>query len=430
MASPHQPLPGFRDFAPREFLLRRYLFDICREVATRYGFTEYEAPILESTELYLKKSGGELSAQLFRFEDQGKRDVVLRPELTASLARVVAAQQRDYQKPLKWFELGPCFRYEKPQKGRFREFYQFNADLMGEPSAAADAELIALSIDTMRALGFSSDDFRVRLSDREVWQRFADENGVSEEALPNFLTIIDQLERADPEVSSRKLEALGVSLSTVQDYIANPENASSNLKEIMENLSLRGLSDYADFDLSIVRGLAYYTGVVFELFDARKSLRAIAGGGRYDNLVSAISGGKVDLPACGFAMGDAVIAEFIQECPQALLQQQAWLQRQGSCEVYLIIDDEEQRAEALTLATKIREAGISLDFPLTATKFQKQIKQASASLARYAVVIGPRFPEIKIKSLSGGSEELLPPNADVVARLQMMLDGPDGPLLT
>ena len=129
-------------------------------------------------------------------------------------------------------------------------------------------------------------------------------------------------------------------------------------------------------------------------------------------------------------MGDAVIAEFIQECPQALLQQQAWLQRQGSCEVYLIIDDEEQRAEALTLATKIREAGISLDFPLTATKFQKQIKQASASLARYAVVIGPRFPEIKIKSLSGGSEELLPPNADVVARLQMMLDGPDGPLLT
>jgi len=429
MASPYQPLPGFRDFAPREFLLRRYLFETCREVARRYGFTEYEAPILESAELYLKKSGGELSSQLFRFEDQGERDVVLRPELTASLARVVAAQQRDYQKPLKWFELGPCFRYEKPQKGRFREFYQFNADLMGEPSAAADAELIALSIDTMRALGFSSDDFRVRLSDREVWQRFADENGVSATDLPSFLTIIDQLERADPEVSSRKLEAFGVSLATVQDYIANPENASSNLKEIMANLSLRGLSDYADFDLSIVRGLAYYTGVVFELFDARKSLRAIAGGGRYDNLISAISGGKVDLPACGFAMGDAVIAEFIQECPQALLQQQAWLQRQGSCEVYLIIDDEEQRAEALTLATKIREAGISLDFPLTATKFQKQIKQASASLARYAVVIGPRFPEIKIKSLSGGSEELLPPNADVVARLQIMLDGPDGPLL-
>ena len=154
-----QSLPGFRDFTPRDCAVRNYLFSIWRDVARRYGFTEYEAPIVESTELYLKKTGGELTTQLFRFEDQGGRDITLRPELTASLARIVGANQRDFPKPLKWFEIGPCFRYEKPQKGRGREFIQFNADILGEASASADAELIALSIDTMLALGFRQGDF-------------------------------------------------------------------------------------------------------------------------------------------------------------------------------------------------------------------------------------------------------------------------------
>ena len=197
MASNNQPLPGFRDFPPRERLQSRYLFEIWKRVAKRYGFSEYEGPILESADLYLRKSGGELGEQLFRFEDKGGRDVVLRPELTASLARISAGQQRDYPKPLKWFEIGRCFRYEKPQRGRLREFYQFNADILGEASPAADAELIALSIDVMRELGFGEDDFSIRLSDRQAWINFAQDHEIAPSNLDSFLQIVDKIER-DP----------------------------------------------------------------------------------------------------------------------------------------------------------------------------------------------------------------------------------------
>ena len=195
MATNNQPLPGFRDFPPRERLQSRYLFEMWTRVARRYGFSEYEGPILETAELYLKKSGGELGEQLFRFEDKGGRDVVLRPELTASLARIAAAQQRDYPKPLKWFEIGRCFRYEKPQRGRLREFYQFNADILGEPSPAADAELVALSIDVMLELGFEEGDFSIRLSDRQAWIHFAARNNIGPAQLDSFLQGVDKIER-------------------------------------------------------------------------------------------------------------------------------------------------------------------------------------------------------------------------------------------
>lgn len=429
MASPYQPLPGFRDFAPREFLVRRYLFDTWRAVAGRYGFAEYEAPLLEEAELYLKKSGGEISKQLFRFQDQGDRDVVLRPELTASLARMVALTQRDYPKPLKWFEIGACFRYEKPQKGRFREFYQFNADLIGESGPAADAELVALAIDVMREFGFSEDDFRIRLSDRTSWQAFASAHDIAPASLGEFLGIIDHLERADREKTEAALKPFGVSLSQVEAFIADPSSYSPQLSEVLADLETRGLGQFVEVDLRIVRGLAYYTGVVFEIFDARKSLRAVAGGGRYDELLSVVSNGKVDLPATGFAMGDAVIAEFIQDIPKAQLRFTAWCQRQGTCDVYLVIDDEEKRPEALRIASTLRESGIATDFPLSPAKFPRQMKAAEATLARYAVIVGARFPEIRLKNLSSGTEESLPPNADLVSSLRTRLTGPEGPLL-
>ena len=171
--SSFQSLPGFRDFLPRDFAVRQYLQETWRATARRHGFVEYETPLLEDTGLYLKKSGGELSTQLFRFPDQGGRDVTLRPEVTASLARLAADHQRDFPKPLKWFEIGQCFRYEKPQKGRGREFFQFNVDILGESAAQADAELLAVAIDTMRAFGFEKDDYQVRVSDRQAWADFA-----------------------------------------------------------------------------------------------------------------------------------------------------------------------------------------------------------------------------------------------------------------
>ncbi|MFN6044837.1 MAG: histidine--tRNA ligase [Verrucomicrobiota bacterium] len=430
MAGPSfQALPGFRDFIPRECAIRNYLFETWRAVARRSGFVEYETPVLEDTALYLKKSGGELSSQLFRFEDQGGRDVTLRPEVTASLARLAAEHQRHFPKPLKWFEIGQCFRYEKPQKGRGREFHQFNVDILGEAGPEADAELIALSIETMLAFGFKRGDFVVRVSDRKAWVDFAKAHGIDDAALPDFLGIIDKLEREKPEVLEQKLRALGLSVGQVKDFIGNPANASAAFNAIRKDLESRGMGEFIELDLSIVRGLAYYTGVVFEVFDSSKSMRAVAGGGRYDTLVSTISNGAVDMPATGFAMGDYVIRNLIEETPHALMQMEVWLQRHAAaCDVYVVVADENRRADSLSLLTQLRRAGLSSDIAMTPAKVAKQFQSAERSGARFALVVGAEYPELKLKILSSRREES-GNAANAVEWLTERLQQPDGPLL-
>jgi len=430
MAGPSfQALPGFRDFIPRECAVRNYLFETWRSVARRCGYVEYESPILEDTALYLKKSGGELSAQLFRFEDQGGRDVTLRPEVTASLARLVAEHQRHFPKPLKWFEIGQCFRYEKPQKGRGREFHQFNVDILGEGGPAADAELISLAIETMLAFGFLVGDFVVRVSDRHAWIDFASQHGVPEESIPDFLNIVDKIDREKPEVLTQKLAVFSLTVEQVRAFIADPTNASAAYLAIREDLTARGLGDFIELDLSIVRGLAYYTGVVFEVFDSKKSMRAVAGGGRYDTLVATISDGAVDLPATGFAMGDYVIRNLIEETTHAAMQMEVWLQRNAAaCDVFVVVADETKRAESLKLVTDLRRAGISADFPLNPAKVAKQFQSAEKSGARFALVVGAEYPELKLKILASRCEES--GNAEsAVDWLTDRLQQPDGPLL-
>jgi histidyl-tRNA synthetase len=427
--SSFQSLPGFRDFLPRDFAVRQYLQETWRATARRHGFVEYETPLLEDTGLYLKKSGGELSTQLFRFPDQGGRDVTLRPEVTASLARLAADHQRDFPKPLKWFEIGQCFRYEKPQKGRGREFFQFNVDILGESAAQADAELLAVAIDTMRAFGFEKEDYQVRVSDRQAWADFAAKRGLDAEQLAAFLQIVDKLERERPEVLTEKLAALGISLDEVKDFIANPENASASYRTLLDDLTARGLGDFVRWDLSIVRGLAYYTGLVFEVFDARSSMRAVAGGGRYDTLVSTISDGKIDLPATGFAMGDYVIRNLIEETPHALMQMEVWLQRnQAGCDVYVVVDQEEKRGTALRLVTDLRTAGVSVDFSLMPMKFNKQLQRAEQAGARFALIVGADEAELKLKILASRSDVLLSAEG-IVEEIIQRLHRPDGPLL-
>lgn len=430
MAGPaYQALPGFRDFTPRECAIRNYLFETWRSVGRRCGFVEYETPVLEDTGLYLKKSGGELSSQLFRFEDQGGRDVTLRPEVTASLARLAAAHQRDFPKPLKWFEIGQCYRYEKPQKGRGREFHQFNVDILGEAGSAADAELISLAIETMLAFGFVAGDFVVRVSDRQAWIDFAKQRGVAEEAIPDFLNIVDKIEREKPDSLAEKLAAFSLTTDEVKQFIANPANASAAYDAIKADLTARGLGAFIELDLSIVRGLAYYTGVVFEVFDSKKSMRAVAGGGRYDTLVSTISDGKIDLPATGFAMGDYVIRNLIEETTHAAIRLEAWLQRNAAqSEIYLVIDDEARRADALKLATDLRRASISTDFSLVPAKFNKQLQNAEKSGARFAVVLGSEFPALKLLILSSRTKENFSYDT-AVSWLTERLQQPDGPLL-
>ncbi len=396
-------LPGFRDFYPDICAVRNYVFAAWRSAARRYGFVEYEIPVLEPTALYKRKSGDEIVKQLFHFEDGGEREVALRPETTPSLARMAAARQRDYRKPMKWFQIGACFRYEKPQKGRGREFYQFNADILGEKSSAADADLIALAIDIMLGLGFRTGDFRVRLSDRNVWGEFLQRESVSEESTAAFLQIIDKLEREKEQITAAKLAELGTSLNAVRTFIAGRAAGYAPLESVNADLAARGLAEYVEIDLGIVRGLAYYTGTVFEVFDCGRGMRAVAGGGRYDNLCQVIGG--VDLPAAGFAMGDMVITDLIKETPHANALMQEWLAATGKPDIYVVTASPAQRNAVLSVVQSLRNAGHAVDFSYTADKVGKQFQTAEQLGARLAVIIGEEYPQVKIKDLAARTEQ-------------------------
>jgi histidyl-tRNA synthetase len=398
-----QSLKGFRDFYPDICAVRNYVFAKWRDVARRYGMVEYEIPVLEPTELYRRKSGDEIVKQLFHFKDGGDREVALRPETTPSLARMAAARQRDYRKPIKWFQIGSCFRYEQPQKGRGREFYQFNADILGEKNNAADADLIALAIDVMLGFGFRSGDFRVRLSDRNVWPEFLRRENVSGDHTGAFLQIIDKLEREKEEVTAAKLAEMGTALEAVRTFIASRGAGYAPLESVMADLKARGLEEYVEVDLNIVRGLAYYTGTVFEVFDCGKGMRAVAGGGRYDNLCQLIGG--VDLAAAGFAMGDMVISDLIRETPHANAQMQQSLTGAATLDLYVITASEARRAEALATVQALRAGGHSVDFSYNPDKVGKQFQAAEALRARLAVVIGDEYPAVKIKDLAARTEQ-------------------------
>jgi histidyl-tRNA synthetase len=381
-------LPGFRDFYPEPLPhsdvgsadARQYIFDKWRATARRYGFREYDGPPLEPLELFTTKSGGEIVGQLYNFTDKGERAVALRPEMTPTLARMVAAHERNYKKPIKWFAIPQLFRYERQQKGRLREHFQFNADLIGETDPAADAELIALLIDTLRSFGLTESDFVIRLSSRNAWQEFykRGRDGMSpspESGEYEFYQAIDKLERTSPEENEKKLASLGFSLAVVNRFIESGK-PTAELQSILDNLGARGLRDFVKVDYHVIRGLAYYTGVVFEAFDAKGEFRAIAGGGRYDNLVKLVSGGKVNLPALGFGMGDVVLLE--------LLKARGLLPKfDANVDVFILIEDENLRAPSLKLVQDLRTAGYAVEYLLTVAKSDKQFKRAQELKAIY-----------------------------------------------
>ena len=410
-----QLLPGFRDFYPDDCARRNYILTKWREVARRYGFVEYDGPVLEPMALFEKKSGGELVGQLFEFTDKGERHVAMRPEMTPTLARMVAARERDFKKPLKWFCVPQFFRYEKQQRGRLREFYQLNCDILGEASPAADAELVAAAIDMLRALGFTVADFVVRLSSRSAWQQFFAAAGGKAEDEYEFFQIVDKAERNPPEKTDAALGKFGLTARQVLEFMRS-KVPTAELEPVVADLNARGLSGFIEIDYAIVRGLAYYTGVVFEMFDRSKNERALAGGGRYDKLLSLMSDGKCDLPALGFGMGDVVLANLIDDTPAAKAQLDAWLARERACDVYVVIAKEERRAEALGLVQRLREAGHRTDFPLAAGKVGKQFQAAEALGARCAVLVGDEWPQVKLKTLATREEVLLGAE-EVVARL-------------
>lgn len=427
----HQSLPGFREFFPEDLAVRTHLFEAWRRVATRYGFEEYDGPPLEPQELYTEKSGPEIVGQLYNFVDKGDRQVALRPEMTPTLARMVASRANGLRKPIRWFSIAQMFRYERQQKGRLREHYQLNCDLIGEAGPLGDAEVIALLIDLARELGLGADEVRVRLSDRRVLSALLLSAGVTEAQLPLAYAAIDKRERMDRPalmaalqgpggagmsvvVAERALELSALhrldDVAAVLAKVPGGPAALEPLRRTLDALEAMGLAHFVDVDLTIVRGLAYYTGTVFELFDAGRSLRAIAGGGRYDDLLGRLGG--VELPAVGFAMGDVVIGALLKE--RGLHPAFA-----PSIEVFIAGVTDEDLPHVLALAHECRDAGLRTEYALTAQAVGKQLKLADARKARVAVLIGPddrARNEVQLKDLTAKAQRSVS-RTDAVAAL-------------
>jgi histidyl-tRNA synthetase len=326
--------------------------------------------------------------------------------MTPTLARMVAARERDFKKPLKWFCVPQFFRQERQQRGRLREFYQFNCDIIGEASPAADAELVAVLIDSLRTLGLTENDIYVRLSSRTAWQQFFAQAGGRPEDEYEFFQIVDKADVNPPEKVEEALRKFNLTAQGVLDFMRS-KAPTAELAPILDDLNARGLAPYVEIDYAIVRGLAYYTGVVFEVFDRRKNERAIAGGGRYDKLLALMSDGKVDLPALGFGMGDVVLGNLIDQAPAAKAVMDAWLKHEHACDVYVVIAKEERRPDALALVQHLRDRGQRVDFPLTPAKVGKQFQAAEHLGATRAILVGDEWPHLKVKILATREERLV-----------------------
>src|ERR1700674_524281 len=410
-------LPGFRDFYPEQLATRNYLMSVWRDVARRYGFLEYDGPPLEPLELYTRKSGDEIVGQLYTFTDKGDREVALRPEMTPTLARMVAAKANAMRKPIRWFSVPQLFRYERQQKGRLREHFQLNVDIIGEASVAADAELLAVAIDVMRAVGLSSQDVRARVSDRGLLTAALSSVGVKKTELAAVFAAIDKAGREPRDVTLGKVEKAvsgaearrGVERmlkntkdldSLAREFAGSPEvvEEGAHMREYLGFLDALGVGEWVDFDLSIVRGLAYYTGKVFELFDAKGEFRAICGGGRYDDLLATIGG--VDLPALGFGMGDVVLTEVLRArdlIPSAELGTEYWV----------AAEDESLLREVMTVAGRLRAKSRSVEYALKSQTLARQLKTASSAGVKNVVLLRRddyANGNVTLKTLADGSE--------------------------
>lgn len=392
-------LPGFRDFAPEALAEREHVFGRWRSVARRYGFQEYDGPPLEPLELYREKSGDEIVGQLYAFVDKGGREVSLRPEMTPSLARMLGERSRAMAKPIRWFSIPQLFRYERQQRGRLREHFQLNVDILGEAGTGADAEVLAVAVDSLRALGLGPDDFVARVSDRRLLSAVLAALGVPEDRMPATFSDIDKYERVGADATRDRLQASAglaglqvdslleildaAGLDVVEDLLGEREAVGASLDELRRyraDLTAMGLEPFLRFDLRIVRGLAYYTGIVFELFDRKGKLRAICGGGRYDQLLERVGGEP--LPAVGFGMGDVVLTELLRD--RRLLPGAT-----PSMDWFIASVSPAQRLLGREIAHVLREAGATVAYALEQRPVRKQLAMAARQGARKVILLGP-----------------------------------------
>jgi histidyl-tRNA synthetase len=418
-----QSLPGFREFYPDAFARRHHIFRLWRQTASAFGFAEYDAPVLEPLELYKTKSGDEIEAQLFSFTDKGGREVALRPEMTPTVCRLVGAKASALKRPIKWFSIAEFYRYERAQKGRERAFFQFNADLFGEPGPEAEIELIALLTQCLCAFGLTEQDFYIRLSDRNLWFYYLEALGLDDARIRAVLSAVDKFEKAgddafkvyadqfgplDPAVKEKVLAFLQIKTLAALEATLAPVGGDKlaarlvDWRKLLGGLEAMGLGRYVEVDLGVVRGLAYYTGFVFEAFDRKGELRAIAGGGRYNDLVKKLGG--PDLPAVGFAIGDVTLGLLLEA--RGLMP--AFVQ---ASDVYCVIGGEPERKAAFADIHALRAMGYRVDYPIKDLAFGKQFKAAVESGAKLALIYGGdelARGVVKIRDLRDRSEQDVP----------------------
>ncbi|PAW66883.1 MAG: histidine--tRNA ligase [Opitutia bacterium Tous-C1TDCM] len=432
-----QTLPGFREFYPEDLARRNHLFRLWRQTANTFGFAEYDAPVLEPLELYKAKSGDEIENQLFSFTDKGGREVALRPEMTPTVCRLVGARANALKRPIKWFSIAEFYRYERMQKGRGRCFFQFNADIFGEPGPEAEIELIALLVQCLCAFGLTDEDFYVRLSDRNLWFYYLEALGLDEARTRGVLGAIDKYEKYGDDAFKGYTEAFGPLAPELKTAILDflqikslpaleaklqtlgGEKLAGRLadwRKLLGALDAMGLARFVEVDLGVVRGLAYYTGFVFEAFDRKGELRALAGGGRYDDLVQKLGGPA--LPAVGFAIGDMTFA--------LLLEQRGLMPTFVQApDVYCVIGGEAERQAAFGDIHALRAAGYRVDYPMKDLAFGKQFKAATESGAKLALIYGGdelAKGVVKIRDLSQRNE-IEVPRAQVATHVRDFFSG-------
>ena len=377
---------GTRDFYPDEMAKRSWLVDKLKEASESFGYQRYEGPCLESIDLYAAKSGEELvKEQAFVFPDRGGDPITLRPELTPTLARMVAERQKQLVFPLRWWSFGPFWRYERPQKGRTREFYQWNIDLIGSNAVQADAELLAVAANFFRLVGLKSDMVQILINDRRLMDRKLTGIGIKSEAKPALLRLIDRIDKQPSDVWEKNLSDLGLDtdqIAAVKQLLSNTElwKESEELSQLFDYLDALGVSEYVRYEPKIIRGLDYYTGLVFEAHEVKGDFRAILGGGHYSNLVEDVGGEP--LSGVGFAMGDVVVMLVLEK--YGLLPKD--LSYPGT--VFMTVFSEDLLVESIRLTKELREEGfyVILAEP---DKLARQFKLADRLGVKFALVLGP-----------------------------------------
>lgn len=410
-----QGLRGTRDFYPELMQELNYIFSKWREVSKKYGYQEFDGPLLEPLELWTLKSGNEIPEQTYRFKDKSNSDIAVRPELTPTLARMIAAKQKELTKPIKWFSIGRFWRYEAPQSGRLREFFQFNVDCLGTDSMKADTEVIAMAIEVMRAFGCTKDDFYIRISNRKLINAIFNEMDIKPESIKELSRLIDKSDKIGEKEFESGLKGLGLkdaqikklknflslkSLDKIKDLDENGKSGLRELKELLSYLESYEFSEYVELDLSIMRGFDYYTSTVFEVFDRKKELRAIAGGGRYDDLVKDFGGEPC--AGIGFGMGDVVLGLFLKNLgkfPSSI----------NGIDYFIAPVSEDVYPKAVEIGSILRKK-YSVCIDVTGRSLSKLMDYANSIKAKSLVIVGKKDldkKEVTVRQMDTGKEEKL-----------------------